>query len=662
MSDTGDGAGSDPDADTDADSGSTPAGDPASVAEAGRESVAGDPPETDPAVDAESTTADEAGSALDPDVDPDVIDLPGDGDWSDGVGATGNAATVESPGDPRDARGSGDGREGRVRVVGTAHVSADSVEEVREVVRDERPDVVAVELDEGRYRQLRGGTPDDIEAADLLKGNTVFQFLAYWMLSYVQSRMGDEFDVTPGADMMAAVEAATDHGAEVALVDRDIQTTMQRFWKRMTGIEKLRLVGGLAFGARDPRIAGLTLGIVLGFLFGPLVALFGGSVGITTAVLQRVTGGVALAAVVGYLVDRFGRGAVPDEDRRFALAVGGGLGVGLLAGVGLGVVDPLVARLGGFVVGAVGSMTIGIAGGLVVGGLLALVMSVTGWGTVEGDEEFEEFDVSSLTDTDVVTAMMEEFRQFSPGGAAALIDERDAFIAHRLVALRATGANVVAVVGAGHREGIERYLRTPDTLPPMSSLTGESGDGRRLPWGKIVGFAITAVFVAFFGLLALSTVDNADLVRLFAAWFVVNGLIAGGLAKLAGARWPSAVVGGAVAWLTSINPLLAPGWFAGYVELRHTPVNVGDISRLNDLLADEERPLSELLSDMFDVPLFRLIMIVGLTNVGSTVASGLFVAYVLPLFAADYGGVAGIANLMLQGARNGADILWGVLA
>ena len=72
--------------------------------------------------------------------------------------------------------------EGSVTVVGTAHVSERSVDEVEETIERERPDVVAVELDEGRYRQLNGETPDDLDAGDLLRGNTVFQFLAYWML------------------------------------------------------------------------------------------------------------------------------------------------------------------------------------------------------------------------------------------------------------------------------------------------------------------------------------------------------------------------------------------------------------------------------------------------------------------------------------------------
>jgi pheromone shutdown protein TraB len=566
----------------------------------------------------------------------------------------------ESRADEAAARGEG---EGRVRVVGTAHVSAGSVEEVEAAIREERPDVVAVELDEGRYRQLKGGAPEDLDASDLLEGNTVFQFLAYWMLSYVQTRMGEQFDIKPGADMLAAVETAEELGLEVALVDRDIQTTMQRFWRRLSVTEKFGLVGGLLFGVSDARVAGLTLGLVVGALLGPVVGLFGGSVGVTDAVLARATGGVLVAAASGYLLGRLGR-LVPrlrdDADLRFAVAAGGGLLLGVVGGFGLGLADPVVARLGGLVVGAVGSLAIGLTVGLLVGVVAAVVFAALGVGGGEA-AEYEEFDVDRMTDTDVVTAMLEEFREFSPGGAEALIDERDAYIAHRLVALRRTGADVVAVVGAGHREGIERYLRSPRELPSMESLTGVA-ESRGLPWGKLVGFAVTATFVGFFALLALSSVNNLDLLRLFGAWFVVNGALSAGLAKAAGARWPSALVGGAVAWLTSINPLLAPGWFVGYVELRYTPVNVGDIATLNELLADEERPITDILADMFGVDLFRLIVVVALTNVGSVVASALFVAYVLPQFAADYGGTEAVARLMFEGARNGARIVWGAVA
>jgi pheromone shutdown protein TraB len=546
--------------------------------------------------------------------------------------------------------------EGRVRVVGTAHVSEESVREVEDAIETERPDVVAVELDEGRYRQLKGGEPDDIEPGDLLRGNTVFQFIAYWMLSYVQTRLGEKFDVSPGADMLSAVETAERLGIDVALVDRDINETMRRFWSAMGPIEKLRMIGGLAFGIGDSRGVGLAAGVVLGLVLGPLVAVFGGSLGLDLALLSRVTGGVVLGVGVAVAVWLFGGSVLSTADRA-TVAIGGGVAVGAIAGVGLGVAAPVVDSLGAFTVRVVGSLALGVVAGVILGGLAGQFAAVFGGAE---PEDVEEFDMSELTDTDVVTAMMEEFRQFSPGGAAALIDERDAFIAHKLVALRQSGADVVAVVGAGHREGIERYLDDPADLPPMASLTGTGGSG--IPWAKLVGTGISVVVIGFFVLLALSSAGDATLLRLFGAWFLVNGLFAAGLAKVAGARWTSSLVGGAVAWMTSINPFLAPGWFAGYVELQYNPVNVSDVGTLNEIIADEDRPIPELVSDLFGVPLFRLIMVVAATNVGSIVASALFVAYLLPLFALDLGGAAGVTRLLFEGARNGWEILWGAVA
>jgi pheromone shutdown protein TraB len=485
---------------------------------------------------------------------------------------------------------------GEVRVVGTAHVSADSVEEVESVIEAERPDVVAVELDEGRYRQLKGETPDDLDAADLLHGNTVFQFLAYWMLSYVQARLGERFDITPGADMLAAVEAGEAVGADVALVDRDIQVTMQRFWARLSGLEKLKLVGSLAVGAGDPAVAGLGVG---------------GFVGISVAVVAE--------AVAGPLV-------VPPS---------------------FGLPGLLVTAFDFLLVAAL------------VGGAVGLVLTALFRLTAPDEEEYEELDIAELTDADVVTAMMEEFRRFSPGGAEALIDERDAYIAHRLVALRESGARVVAVVGAGHREGIESYLADPTTLPPMESLAGTQKSGFSVY--KAFGYLFTLGFLVFFALVAMAGVSNGFLLRLFGAWFLVNAVFSAGLAKLAGAHWSSAGVGGAVAWLTSVNPLLAPGWFAGYVELRYIDVNVADIGRLNEIISDEERPLGQLLADLRAVPLFRLIAVVALTNVGSFVGSWVFAVVLIPQLFADVGGPEAIARLMLEGARNSVDVIVGLV-
>jgi pheromone shutdown protein TraB len=556
--------------------------------------------------------------------------------------------------------GASTGRAGSVRLVGTAHVSADSVEEVEAAIEADRPDVVAVELDEGRYRQLQGETPDDIEPGDLLRGNTVFQFLAYWMLSYVQARLGERFDIRPGADMLAAVDTAEGLGIDVALVDRDIQTTIQRFWARMGVLEKFRLVGGLAFGVADARGVGLALGVAVGVILGPLLGLFGPSLGLTMPILTRVTGGVLVAVAVA-LLGQTVADAVLDPDEALLAAVGTGLAAGAVGGVGLGLADGVVTALGPFVARVVGSLALGLGGGLTVGLVGGVVAARAGYGDATGEDALEAFDPGELTDADVVSVMMDEFREFSPGGARALIDERDAYIAHELVALREAGLDVVAVIGAGHREGIESYLEAPERLPPRESLLGTDAGGG-VPWLKAAGVLVSLGFVAFFALLAMAGVRDGFLLRLFAAWFVVNGVFAAGLAKLAGARWSSTVVGGLVAWMTSVNPLLAPGWFTGYVELRHTPVNVTDIGRLNELLSDEEKPIRRLVGEMLEVPLFRLIVVVAMTNVGSMVASLLFAVYVLPLFATEIGGVEGVSRLMLQGARNSAELLWRTVA
>ena len=546
--------------------------------------------------------------------------------------------------------------EGSVSVIGTAHVSQASVEEVETAIADEQPDIVAVELDDGRYRQLKGHEPDDLDASDLLQGNTVFQFLAYWMLSYVQTRLGEQFDIDPGADMLAAVETAEEHGIDVALVDRDIQETIQRFWARMTITEKLRMVGGLAFGVTDSRVVGVMVGLIVGLVAGPALALFGGAVGITEAVYLRAAASGLLGLAAALLVDQLA-GLALGGDRRLIASLGGGWAVASVVAAS-GVADAAVGSLlGGFAVTIIGSLTLGLVGGLALGLVAAVVIGLLGPTGPAPEGGIDEMEIEELTDADVVTVMMEEFRQFSPGGAEALIDERDAYIAHQLVGLRENGYNVLAVVGAGHRAGIEGYLDDPASLPPMHTLVGEE-TGRGIPWGKIIGIALSVAFVSFFVLLAMAGVQNAFLLRVFGAWFLINAVFAAGFAKLAGARWSSAGVGGAVAWMTSINPALAPGWFAGYVELRHLTVNVGDIGTLNDLLSDETKPIGEILGEMFDVPLFKLIMVVALTNVGSIVASALFVSYILPLLGTELGGVDGISQLMLDGARNSAELIW----
>ncbi|RQH03143.1 TraB/GumN family protein [Natrarchaeobius oligotrophus] len=571
--------------------------------------------------------------------------------------------------------------QGSVQVLGTAHVSQASVDDVHEAVDREQPDVVAVELDEGRYRQMQGGAPDDVEAEDLLSGNTVFQFLAYWMLSYVQSRLGEKFDIEPGADMRAGIEAAERNGSGVALVDRDIQVTIQRFWRRLSFSEKVKMVGGLALGITDPRTIGLAIGLVVTTLVATVFSLFlapvfglGGTfqLGITAAATYQYVGAVGIGVLVGAFL---GLLFLPSLESAESYTGGlfNGFTIRVLAGVGIGVAGCLALVATGTFAGPLSAGrfetagvyttrgTVGLLVGLGVGAVVGVVLGVV-LDALSGDvDEVEEIDIEEMTDGDVVAAMMEEFRQFSPRGANALIDERDAYIAHNLHELREQGYDVLAVVGAGHKAGIERYLENPGELPAMESLTGTASSRRFSPL-KIFGYLVMLGFLGFFFLLIMAGVRNTFLLQLFAAWFLFNGVFAFTLARLAGARWSSAGVGGAVAWLTSINPLLAPGWFVGYVELKYRPVNVRDIQTLNEIVGDTTRPVEEAIGDMFDVPLFRLIMIVALTNVGSMIGTFLFPFVVLPWLAPEIGGVDALMGELLQGAENSLELIREVIS
>ncbi|MDM7911562.1 MAG: TraB/GumN family protein, partial [Methanotrichaceae archaeon] len=139
-----------------------------------------------------------------------------------------------------------------VVIVGTAHVSEKSVQEVTKAIEDMKPDIVAVELCPARYRAMTGQEEEqDIKISELLSGGKIYYILVQWFLAYIQKKIGNQMGVRPGAEMMAAVEAAQKTGAKVALVDRDVGITIQRFWSAMGMVDKAKLIFALipaAFG------------------------------------------------------------------------------------------------------------------------------------------------------------------------------------------------------------------------------------------------------------------------------------------------------------------------------------------------------------------------------------------------------------------------------
>ncbi|HPA97208.1 MAG TPA: TraB/GumN family protein, partial [Methanothrix sp.] len=270
-------------------------------------------------------------------------------------------------------------------IVGTAHVSEKSVQEVVGKIEQLRPDIVAVELCLARYRAITGQEEErEIKISELLSGGKLYLLLVQWFLAYIQRKMGEEMGVKPGSEMLAAIEAAKKSGARVALVDRDISITIQRFWSAMSLLDKVRLVWSLLPAA-------------------------------------------------------FGRG------------------------------------------------------------------------------EDEEIDIDSITQDDIVSQMISEFRKISPGAANVLVDERDAFLARNLYLLSKQG-RVLAVVGAGHREGITRHLEHPEKIPAMERLNEKPG--RKITLVKVLGVVFSLLILATVALVLITAQSSESMLEALLIWFV----------------------------------------------------------------------------------------------------------------------------------------------
>lgn len=377
---------------------------------------------------------------------------------------------IQNPGAPR----------GQIIIVGTAHVSEKSIAEVNKVIEREKPDIVAVELDSPRFHAIKGEEQEkQINVKELLSRGKFYYFMLHWLLAYVQKKIGADTGVKPGAEMMAAIEQAEKSGARIALIDRDIQLTLGRFWSKMSFFEKLKLFGSL-------------IGASLGF----------------------------------------------------------------------------------------GS---------------------------------QQIDMETVTNKDVVTQLVSELRSLAPSAAVVLIDERDAFMAKNLIDLSDQG-KVVAVVGAGHREGIQKYLDKPETLPPIDEFISIPRKG--FNWLKAVAIAIFLMIVGVIGFLVFSGgVSIETLLTALMYLFVTQGILSA-VGVIAARGHPiSALTAFSLAWFGFLHPILAIGWLAGIVEAHFRPPTTEDFRTIMK---------SETMTELMQNKLFRIILVAGLANLGSMI--GTFVA------------------------------------
>jgi len=135
-------------------------------------------------------------------------------------------------------------------LVGTAHVSRESIDEVQELIRNEKPDMVCVELDAGRLASMT--QQDSWEKLDLVKvfkEGKGFLLMANLVLSSFQRRLGQNLGVKPGDEMKAAIDSATELGIPYSLCDREVQLTLKRAWSNCGFWSKNKLLATLLSSA-----------------------------------------------------------------------------------------------------------------------------------------------------------------------------------------------------------------------------------------------------------------------------------------------------------------------------------------------------------------------------------------------------------------------------
>ena len=318
-----------------------------------------------------------------------------------------------------------------LRLLGTAHVATASVEAVKQNIEEWKPDIVAVELCKSRHDALTQDKRLDREGLlKVIKEGKAPMVLLQSLLAAEQRKLGLDEGQQPGAELLAAVEAAEEYELRVELVDRDIQTTLRRAWKNMSLKEKAGLM----------------------------------------------------------------------------------------------------------------------------------------WALLAEDESNEELELEQmLADKDLLTSLMEELRDVSPGAGSVLIDERDEFIARKISGIRSQG-KVLAVLGAGHLEGVSKLLeeKVDASEQRIAELSIVPKGGRLL---KSISYGIPLVLLGLLGWFIYNG-DLASIKENGIYWFAGNFIGAALFCMLAGGHPVAILVAALASPITSLNPALAAGWFAGYAQMK----------------------------------------------------------------------------------------------
>ncbi len=235
-------------------------------------------------------------------------------------------------------------------------------------------------------------------------------------------------------------------------------------------------------------------------------------------------------------------------------------------------------------------------------------------GELFDDNDVEEEDLAELMQKDVLSAALEDIANQLPKVAEPLIFERDRYLAQKIKT--ATGDKIIAVVGAAHLEGIVAEFENDHDLDALNYIKPKGISG------KIIGWIIPVIIIA---LIALTfSVDSSAGFSQVISWIIWNGSLSALGALIALGSPLSILTAFLAAPISSLNPLLAAGWFAGLTEAMVRKPKVKDFEALNNDL--------NTVKGWWTNRLTKVLLVVLFANIGSVVGTFIGGADVISTF------------------------------
>ncbi len=194
-------------------------------------------------------------------------------------------------------------------------------------------------------------------------------------------------------------------------------------------------------------------------------------------------------------------------------------------------------------------------------------------------EDVDEDEVERLKEGDILETTFAEFAEDRQDLYLPLIDERDRYMAARLLEdMQQDGhKNILAVIGAGHMQGIKRYLEQ-GIESPQETVAELDAIPQKKSWPKLIPWAIVALILSGF---AIGFSRSPDIGwSLVADWVLINGGLSALGALLAGAHPITTITAFVAAPITSLNPTVGAGMATAAVEIYLRKPRVGDFGEL----------------------------------------------------------------------------------